>query len=77
MALSDKTIKDINEIIQWWNWHRSMVENASLEKQNLFLLRGMNEIIRLFSVVAEDINDVGEPQIVLPKGLNLNDSIRG
>lgn len=77
MSLSDKTIREINEIVQWWNWHHSTLANASVEKQNAFLLGGMNEIIKVLVTLVEDINDAGEPQIVLPKGLSLDEPLRG
>ena len=54
-----------------------MLENASVENQNRFLLQFCNSMLRAYVNLVEDIHDSGDqPRIVLPKGVALHDDVR-
>lgn len=67
MAISKEYIKHCQEWLQWYNWHRSMMKNAPLERKVEFLFKANHGAYVLIAGLADEIIDApAERKLLLP-----------
>jgi hypothetical protein len=72
--MEQEYIKDVQEWLKWYNWHRSMLETMPLERKVEFLLKANYGCIKLLAGLVDQALLAQEgrkaaPRLLLPVGV--------
>lgn len=75
------TVDKVNDWIKWWNWHRTTMDNASLENKVAFLAKAVQGSLDCIVTLTEEMREVEygratEKRIILPIGVKFSEPIR-
>lgn len=59
MTLSRQTRAQINEWVQWWNWHHNQVDNYSLEKKVQWMMKALQGSYDIMTTLAREQDSQG------------------
>jgi hypothetical protein len=69
--MNSEYIKEVGEWVTWYNWHRSQMEHASLEKKVEFLAKANYGAIKLIAGLVDEIvaKEQGGSSLLVPLGV--------